>query len=177
MAAAPEKENICLNCGLCCDGTLYSHVRLRKGDDGEKLRALGLDLAEDERGRFFAQPCAAFAGGCCTIYAGRPAICQKFRCKLRQRYDAGEVTADAAKTLIKSVQTFDAENAIRPGLAALAGHQNRSIDRLLGEAHLRIASAENPAELRRQYGDVLMRAMVLVSALEKDFFNREKPNV
>jgi Fe-S-cluster containining protein len=174
MAEAPDKENICINCGLCCDGSLYSRVRLKDGDDGETLMAHGLDLAEDDTGRFFAQPCPRFAGGCCTIYADRPTKCRTYRCKLRHRYDAGTVSAGEAKSLIRAIQAFDPANNIRPGLAVLAGHQSGSIKRLLRDARQAVAGAENPTELRRRHGEVLMRAMVMTRALEKDFINDEE---
>ena len=30
-------EQLCLACGLCCDGTLFDHVRLGPSDDAKKL--------------------------------------------------------------------------------------------------------------------------------------------
>ena len=37
-------EQLCGECGLCCDGTLFDLVRLEPGDDARKLKALGLPV-------------------------------------------------------------------------------------------------------------------------------------
>ena len=32
-------EQLCPNCGLCCDSTLFADVELRAGDDARRLAA------------------------------------------------------------------------------------------------------------------------------------------
>ena len=43
-------DQLCPNCGLCCDSTLFADVELRAGDDAKRLQKLGLTLAKKGRG-------------------------------------------------------------------------------------------------------------------------------
>ena len=72
-------EDLCLSCGLCCDGSLFWAVPVEQGEDVPAL------LDEDGRLR---QPCTCF-NGVCTIYADRPAACRTFNCRVLQTVQAG----------------------------------------------------------------------------------------
>jgi len=90
-------EQLCPNCGLCCDSTLFADVELRAGDDAKKLRRLGLALfAKTKTKLAFPQPCACFDGKLCKIYNDRPKRCRLFECGLLKKVEAGEMTAGAA---------------------------------------------------------------------------------
>src|SRR5215470_7025634 len=88
--------DLCVQCGMCCDGSIFADVRLQPEDDPVRLAALGLVLkgavlpsgsteAETNitptrpqpRAPVFPQPCAMLQGCRCTIYAERPAHCRK----------------------------------------------------------------------------------------------------
>lgn len=97
MGKAPA--NICLECGLCCDGTMFSRLppvlddpitgRIRPEGGGPAL--------VHPPGP--AQPCPAHRYAC-SIYRERPGACHHYECALRLRLHAGEVTHDAALSLI-----------------------------------------------------------------------------
>ncbi|AOS42973.1 Flagellin N-methylase [Lacunisphaera limnophila] len=101
-------EQLCLACGLCCDGTLFHHVRLEPGDDAAKLKALGLPV-RTSRGATpvtrFRQPCAALcADRSCRLYADRPGQCRSFECGVFQDVRAGRMEAGAALRLVKQAR-------------------------------------------------------------------------
>ena len=82
--AAPASivQQLCLNCGLCCDGALFKDVELRPGDNAAKLRALGLPLESRRDKTRFPQPRAALGRDCrCRIYGDHPARCRE--CEVR----------------------------------------------------------------------------------------------
>src|ERR1700733_4283676 len=90
-------EQLCPNCGLCCDSTLFADVELRAGDDAKKLRRLGPTLfAKTKTKLAFPQPCACFDGKLCKIYNDRPKRCRLFECGLLKKVEAGEMTTNAA---------------------------------------------------------------------------------
>ncbi len=90
-------DQLCPNCGLCCDSTLFADVELRAGDDAKQLAKLGLTIENKTRTKLaFAQPCACFDGKLCGIYADRPKRCRTFECGLLKRVQAGRLDADAA---------------------------------------------------------------------------------
>ena len=103
-----SEKNICLSCGFCCDGTIYSYVSLQETDNPVELRNSGLPIKTSERDvsksqekeSGFDQPCAAHQSCACTIYQSRPAICKEYKCALLKAYEAQEASTEAALKLI-----------------------------------------------------------------------------
>lgn len=101
-------EHLCRACGLCCDGTLFDLVKLERGDDAEKLKALGLPVSLS-RGRLpvarFPQPCSALCEDrTCRVYAARPGQCRAYECQLFKDTQAGRITFEAALPLVKQAR-------------------------------------------------------------------------
>ncbi|MFM8337479.1 MAG: YkgJ family cysteine cluster protein [Opitutaceae bacterium] len=103
-------EQLCRACGLCCDGTLFHHVKLGEGDDPRALRAGGLPVITSRAKTPVlrsAQPCAALcADRSCRIYAQRPAQCRAFECRVFQDLTAGRITADTALRLVRRARRW-----------------------------------------------------------------------
>src|SRR5436190_23910388 len=99
-------NSLCLECGLCCNGEIFAAVQLMPGDNSARLKSLGLTVASKAMSREpklkFPQPCVAFDGCRCRIYADRPNHCREFKCLLLQGVIAGEVDTDAARRIIRS---------------------------------------------------------------------------
>jgi len=96
---------LCVECGLCCDGTLFDLVKLEPGDDAGKLKALGLPVSVS-RGQQpvtrFPQPCSALCEDrSCRLYAARPWQCRTFECQLFKDAKAGRITFAAALPVVK----------------------------------------------------------------------------
>lgn len=105
-AAGPltPSEQLCLACGLCCDGTLFDGVQLERGDSARKLNALGLPVIT-YRGHApvsrFPQPCAALCvDRTCQIYADRPRQCRTFECKVFKEARDGLIEYAAALRIV-----------------------------------------------------------------------------
>jgi uncharacterized protein len=98
---------LCPNCGLCCDGTLFADVELRASDDAKRLAKLGLSLKKKGRIKLaFTQPCACFDGKLCEIYGERPKHCRLFECGLLKKVNAGEMKASEALRKIAKVKVL-----------------------------------------------------------------------
>jgi uncharacterized protein len=98
-------QQLCLACGLCCNGVIFADGQLQPGDDAARLRALGLKLkARSTSPVKFHQPCGAFAGCRCTIYSERPEYCRAFDCSLLKRATASDITPDAALKVVRSAK-------------------------------------------------------------------------
>ena len=109
-------QNLCLKCGICCDGTLFKDVELQPSDDAARLRQLGLELRKGPVARSkcehqtrrtptpptsLAQPCLALCGNLeCRIYAERPTHCRDFECALFIAVAGGELETTAAQRAI-----------------------------------------------------------------------------
>lgn len=93
-------STLCLRCGLCCDGTLFTHVPLRPPEVGP-LKALGLPVKEREDGTpLLPQRCGALEGRCCTAYAQRPEGCRRYHCHLFSALSEGEVSLEEALAVV-----------------------------------------------------------------------------
>ncbi len=101
-------EQLCLACGMCCDGTLFDLVKLEPSDDARKLKALGLPITVS-RGKApiarFPQPCAALGKDCaCRLYADRPWQCRVFECGVFKDAKAGRIAVRAAQRVVKQAR-------------------------------------------------------------------------
>lgn len=110
-------ENLCLQCGLCCNGVLFADVRAERGD---------LSPLFAQHGSRVPQPCPAFnPDDCqCALYAGRPARCRKFECRQLIDVKAGKISAAAALKKIRAAKKLAAK--VEKLLAAL-GHDEAEI--------------------------------------------------
>lgn len=101
-------EQLCLACGLCCDGTLFDNVRLGPGDDAKRLKALGLPVTTTRTRppvTLLRQPCAALcADRTCRAYADRPGQCRAFECGVFQDATAGRMTYAAARRQVTAAR-------------------------------------------------------------------------
>jgi len=108
-------EQLCLACGLCCNGVLFKDVELQPGDDAQRLRSLGLPVRNarmakglpnskrETRNAKFPQPCAALCdGNRCRIYAERPARCREFECALFKSVAVGGTELVAALKTVRA---------------------------------------------------------------------------
>ena len=99
-----SSEQLCLACGLCCDGTLFDGVQLEAGDVVQDLRTLGLPVALSRARKplaRFPQPCAALCPDrTCRLYANRPRQCRSFECGVFKKMQAGQIEFAAALRLV-----------------------------------------------------------------------------
>jgi Fe-S-cluster containining protein len=156
-------DQLCPQCGLCCNGALFADVELRAGDDAKRLAKLGLSLKKKGRVKLaFTQPCACFDGALCKIYSERPKHCRSFECGILKKVNAKEIKVSAAlkkiskaKALIGKVcdllATFEGDN----DAVALAERYARAMG---SPADLTAGSADRHGELMRVYAEWMIVA-------------------
>jgi len=103
-----EEQSICLDCGLCCDGTMFHAVDLEPSDDVNPLRRKGAVLTSDDLSRRVQLPCVGFDGSCCTIYESRPAACRTYVCSLLESVRKGDTTVSDARSVIRRARELSA---------------------------------------------------------------------
>jgi Fe-S-cluster containining protein len=96
-----DSTNICLSCGLCCEGVVIGFVQLGR----EELPALRdiIDVENSNGEGFFLQPCKMYCDGC-TIYARRPKQCASFECGILKSIEKEELGFDSALEIINVVK-------------------------------------------------------------------------
>jgi uncharacterized protein len=143
-------EQLCLACRLCCDGTLFGHVKLGLREDAKKLKALGLPIVLS-RGQApvarFRQPCTALCrDGKCGVYAERPQQCRAFECRVYQDLRDGKLEFDRAAAFVRRARRR--AERVRKLLRQLGdADEHRSLSERFGRAQKRMETgAVQPAE-------------------------------
>ncbi len=161
-------EQLCPNCGLCCDSTLFADVELRAGDDARRLKKLGLTLEKKGQGKLaFAQPCACYDGKLCGIYHDRPRRCRTFECGLLKRVEANAMTAGAA---LKTISAAKVQAEKVRGLLRSLGQR----DEKMALTHRYAAAMSAPIDLSdagnaERHGELMLAVNDLMKRLERDF--------
>ena len=95
---SPQASDLCVACGLCCDGSVYDQASLDPDEVGAAA-AEGLDVFERRGQSYFKLGCPCLKGTACQIYERRPRRCRSFRCVLLQRLDIGDIDLPAAQAI------------------------------------------------------------------------------
>ncbi|MEY4129898.1 MAG: hypothetical protein RLZZ31_22 [Actinomycetota bacterium] len=108
-------DSPCIGCGLCCDGTVVTHLAVRDESDlGMPLLGLGVEVLFAADPPVFALPCPALGEGQCTIFSlHRPSACGQFECAVSAAFLEGKLSLAMAKEKIQ--QTFSLRDRMRAG--------------------------------------------------------------
>jgi Fe-S-cluster containining protein len=90
-----EANALCMQCGLCCDGTFYGSVVVAD-DERPRLERVGLRIVQDGGATAMPQPCSALRGCLCAVYEERPTACAAYECVLRKSVSTGARSMDEA---------------------------------------------------------------------------------
>ena len=120
VRAAVDGSELCLQCGLCCDGTLFAHATL---DEGEQDFAESLGLAVEAKPDGGLGVPAARAPGSST--AAAPCIrsvvrrfAESYRCALLDGYVAGTRNLDEVLPVVQLVRSLARELEVEMGIPA-----------------------------------------------------------
>jgi Fe-S-cluster containining protein len=104
--SAASADALCMQCGLCCDGTFYGSVVIA-ADERERLGRVGLAVLQHaDASLTMAQPCVALRGRLCSVYSERPAACAKYQCTLRESVAAGEASLEEGLARVARMQAL-----------------------------------------------------------------------
>jgi Fe-S-cluster containining protein len=103
-----DSNNLCLECGLCCNGVIFADVQLQPSEvQCLKSKVQSLDFSSSSRSAGITklpQPCAAFDGCRCRIYSDRPTYCRQFECLLLKNVQSGRLEHRAALRIIRTAR-------------------------------------------------------------------------
>ena len=106
-----RSEDLCLSCGLCCNGSIFSVIPL----DNTLKRQLPLHYLADKKHQLLQLPCTHYVENKCGIYntPEKPHACSQFRCRLLFQLEDGKSsvkesldTIKEAKAQIEEIQTL-----------------------------------------------------------------------
>ena len=96
------EQEICIKCGLCCDGTLFNLATVEKGEKEFLPTLLQKRYIVTEKGERFNLPCPYFDKKC-TIYNEKKAnVCSGFRCQLLKNLSKGKINKTNAEKVVNN---------------------------------------------------------------------------
>lgn len=158
-------DSICVGCGMCCDGTLFSRASVTSNDDPVSLVSLGFITKGDETDRWFIQPCQAFGDGHCQVYDQRPQTCRRFRCALLVEHEDNALPAAEALRVIR--QAADLRDRVRSGAVALFGDD--TVTESIRELQQRLNAVAESDEDRGRHTQLLLDVATLSLLLKRRF--------
>lgn len=171
----PQLQALCMECGMCCNGVLFADVKLQRGDAASQLRSLGLPLVK-KGGRTsriarvaFPQPCAAYDGCRCAIYADRPRYCCEFDCALLKEVKAGRIKPEKALRVIR--ESRKRVSAVRHLLCVLGDtDEELPLKRRFERTTRRLLKAGLRGESAETYGKLTLAMQNLHLNLSEAFY-------
>ena len=103
------EQEICISCGICCDGTLFNRASLEPGEKGQLPEKIEQNYFQVNGVDKFKLPCLYFDGKC-TIYDQKKAIiCSAFRCQLLNNFSVGKISINDTMNVISKAKTMRKE--------------------------------------------------------------------
>jgi hypothetical protein len=182
MSSIPEnndnlENNICIKCGMCCDGTLFTFANIEKDEKLHPLFEAEIITINQSEKTGFSQPCAYLNDCVCSIYNSekikRPLVCGKFKCKLLVKYQASQINYNDAIALIEKTKDLAAKqnNLLSntwPELSKL------STAKKIKELKNMLEKSEDKTQFRKQFGQLLLSTFTFETYLKKHFMADNK---
>lgn len=161
-------QSLCLTCGLCCDGTLFSYVEI-ESDDNDAALALDIQTVGEPGPRILKQHCPAHKNCSCTIYQNRPNTCRNFQCALLKRFNKHRISqAEALKIIRDAVKLRD---EVKRGMRSALGENNYSFDEFTARLKARWKDADS-VEARDRVSELFRKFAILWLCINKNFHDR-----
>jgi len=114
--APQEEQRICIECGFCCDGTLFHHAVLQPGEKGTLPEKMELNYRTEGEKEMFLLPCPYFCRRCTIYYQKKALVCSGYRCQLLKDFAEGLIgledatgTVSAARALLSEINQLSME--------------------------------------------------------------------
>jgi len=156
---------LCVECGLCCTGHLFTHLTLKEGEES-KADFLGLKRSDPAAEMHFQLPCHLWRGKCAIYdHPSKPNICGLYQCNLLKKVSAQEVGLPEALKVVR--QTKQVISELEPMLEAKP--EKAFLKRLITQvSRLESSGHENADELNFRF-----KAGVALVLFKKHFDRRE----
>jgi len=171
------QNNICIQCGLCCNGTLFSWGNIGSNEVLDELFKTETIKTDGNETNVFSQPCQFLKNCSCSIYNSetpkRPLVCSKFKCKLLNNYEANQITYSESIILIEKTKelALKNDNLIDDTFPEL---NELSTSKKIKALKNKLEVANNQAEFRKQFGKILLSSFTFEHWRKKYFVVNQK---
>ncbi len=170
-------DQLCLNCGLCCNGVLFRDVELQPDENPATFKAAGLAVEQLKTKTRFPQPCAALcADNRCRIYTQRPSRCREFECaQLQSVLTGSKDVSTALKTIGKARRLVEKVNRLLQAVGDDA--PELPLSRRFQRATRRLENFLPDEETAAAYADLTLAVHELNTLLHVAFHMHEQPQM
>lgn len=163
-------QTLCVSCGFCCDGTLFSVAPVAESEPVDPRFAATQRIVERRGARTFRLPCDCFDRRCTVYDSLRPKVCATYKCALLRHCEAGHVTWATAHEVVGRARRHrdsllralrDALGADTPGMA---------LSELLLALHDTRQPGEDDAAFRTRLSSLLVSHRVLLEYFKCHFY-------
>ena len=160
------KQNLCIKCGLCCDGTIFQYVKLKEQEIINNQFHYQI-VKSGETGML--QPCIHLKENICNIYhKNRPANCIAFKCKLLRAFEAGKISYIEALVLIDKLMVLKGQilesisdfYIVEPPV---------DVKKLMSDFEEYYVNHIGELEFRKMFGKTLLNYAMLIQLIKKHF--------
>lgn len=164
---APKAEqNICVTCGMCCDGTLFLHASLNPGEKGNLPEKIEQNTFSEGEKDYFRLPCMYFAGKCSIYGEKRADVCSSYRCQLLKDLSINKVQLKEALSIVS--EAVEIRETIFNDYLNLSGEKEvLCFKQLTGELIKMIDSEKLDSRKKEKYELLLGRCNILEALLIK----------
>jgi uncharacterized protein len=165
-----EVSDICVSCGMCCDGTLFGRGNIKNNADREIINSIGIEIVEFNGIESFKQPCNQFKG-CCIIYdKPRPRVCNSFFCDPLKKVEKGEITIEKANSIIEKALNLKKE------IFSLAYEfeEFKGLDWREFMKKIDPIFEESKPELLKKYGILIIKIAIFKSIIKEVYTGKKK---
>ncbi len=173
MESPIAEQEICVKCGLCCDGTIFSGVALEKSEKDNLPPEFAKAYDHNSEKERFLQPCPAFDQKCTIYHKKRAKVCGSFRCQLLIDFSKNKLTRQEADEIVKNAIIFktrilDLNNEIAEKTEDLP------FWKLSEEIKKKLKQIVNDKPLRDKYESILANLTIFNALLIKHFKSSRK---
>jgi uncharacterized protein len=165
-----EVSDICVSCGMCCDGTLFMFGNIINENDKQNVVNKGIEVEFQKDKWVFKQPCAQFKG-CCQIYSQtKPNVCNSFFCDPLKNAKNGYISIEVAENQILKAKklSIDLKNEYDK-YVEFEGLEWHAFFKRFNP----ILEESNPSELKK-YGFLLIKFLAYKNAINVVYSSKPK---
>lgn len=164
----PEEQQICVDCGFCCDGTIFECASLKPGERGNIPVKMVTGTVPEKGEEYFHLPCPYFNKKCTIYDLKRAEVCGTFRCQLLKKFAAGELSPDQAINVISVAAGMRMEIKIK--FQRLTGRSEAiSFRQMIRELGKIVKAEKNGQSFREEIELLIVRCNIFEALLIKHF--------
>lgn len=163
-----SEQEICITCGLCCDGTIFYNAVLEPGEKGNLPEKIEQQYFSKDDKEYFRLPCLYFDGKCTIYHSKKAVVCSAYRCQLLKDFADKKITRNEALDIIKNALKMRED--IYQQYKTISGINNKTwFKQILSDIGKTIEEKSEVKSVNRDYTEIIALCNIYEALLIKHF--------